>query len=452
MPYVPGFQYDVFISYASENNRDSWVKFFYDVLTDELEQLLGRQFLSKYVFFDKTKLRVGQSFPKMLETGAEASALLIPILSPSYLTSDWCDRERRAFYRLQPEAVPAKCLAPVLVRPIDEASLIEPFRDAQRFSFLQPGQQEPWPAGSPRFTSEVKKLAAQLKLTLQQLRQKCKPVFLGRALPGLEKVRSDFVDELQRWNFRVGPEALWVFDDPKQLTVALQEAILSVHFIGGADEWALRAIEIAAEVGGGATILYRPYEARVSGQEEIWLPVFERSPKLKAEGRYQRIEGKNNQELLSVLEQEITRIRPPVFRGAKDAEIGMICDESDLELARLLQHEIEQRDQLLVACPDFLESRSTPMERTRKYTELLNTCKALLFCWGQTKEATLLESIHRLAASGKAGVLLEWYLAQPDLNHKLQMHPKAICQAGEFSYDALSHFLEPFRRREPAAQ
>ena len=41
MAYVPGSRYDLFISYASENNRDGWVEQFEKALGQELGDLLG---------------------------------------------------------------------------------------------------------------------------------------------------------------------------------------------------------------------------------------------------------------------------------------------------------------------------------------------------------------------------------------------------------------------------
>jgi hypothetical protein len=214
-----------------------------------------------------------------------------------------------------------------------------------------------------------------------------------------------------------------------------------VHFIGGASDSALRAIEIAAEVCSGATVLYRPFGAPLAPDEELCLTDFERSLNPAGAARYQRLEGKNDQELLAVLEQEITRIRPPAPAGARESALGLICDESDLELARSLRHEIQRRDRLTVSYPDFLESRTTAMERKRKWTELVNTSQALLFCWGQAKETTLLEKIYGLATTARSEARLEWYLSQPDLNRKQQKYPSGIS-----SPEALFGFLDTVRR------
>lgn len=453
MPYVPGCQYDLFISYASENNRNRWVEIFKDALADELEQLLGRQFSKESVFFDKTELRIGQSFPETLATAAEASAVFLPVLSPSYLTSDWCDQERIAFLKRLPEgATPAECIAPISVRPIDDTLLTEHFRNQQRVSFLQSGRSEPWPAQSREWTSVLKRFAEQMKIVLQQLRQKCKPVFLGRALPGQDGVRNVCAMELQKRHFSAGPAELPVLDDEARLTSALQQAVLSVHFIGGANEPALRAIEIAADVCPSATVLYRPYGAKITEDENLWLLEFERGLKPTTTGKYHRLEDKSEQELLLVLEQEITRFQPPL-KAAPEAALGLVCDELDLDLARSLRQEIQDREQLSVSYPDFLETNSTAMERKRKWTALLNSARALLFCWGKTQETSRLESLYRLAATAKPADNLEWYLSPPNLSEKQQKFPLAICQANDqLRQELLARFLSRLLARNPATR
>jgi hypothetical protein len=93
MAYVPGYRYDVFVSYAAENNREGWIEQFVRVLGDEMTELLGRQFNRKEsIFFDKRELQIG-SFPDQLAAAARDSAILIPALSPGYLTSQWCANE-----------------------------------------------------------------------------------------------------------------------------------------------------------------------------------------------------------------------------------------------------------------------------------------------------------------------------------------------------------------------
>src|ERR1044071_5377804 len=100
MAYVPGCRHDLFVSYASENNRDGWVTQFVQALGRELSELLGvRQFNPKEsIFFDQRSLEIAQSFPDELAAAARDSAIFLPIFSPGYLTSPWCNRERIEFF------------------------------------------------------------------------------------------------------------------------------------------------------------------------------------------------------------------------------------------------------------------------------------------------------------------------------------------------------------------
>jgi hypothetical protein len=87
MPYVPGFSYDLFISYSSQDNVDGWVEKFQAQLTGEVARLLGRPFSDKTVFLDKIRLEVGQAYPTILDAAARESAVLVALISPTYVTS-----------------------------------------------------------------------------------------------------------------------------------------------------------------------------------------------------------------------------------------------------------------------------------------------------------------------------------------------------------------------------
>src|SRR3954453_17621775 len=171
MAYVPGCRYDLFISYAVSNNRDGWIEQFEKALGEEMADLLGRQFNTKEsVFFDKRELEIGQSFPDQLAGAARESAILIPVLSPGYLTSWWCNNERTEFFSKLPDgAAPESCLAPILFRPIEERDLDALYRHAQRISFLSQGGQTPFAPGSPEWIAQVRRFAGQLKHALQGL-------------------------------------------------------------------------------------------------------------------------------------------------------------------------------------------------------------------------------------------------------------------------------------------
>ena len=243
MAYVPGFRYDLFFSYASEDNVDGWVEKFQAHLTGELARLLGRPFSEKTVFLDKLRLQVGQAYPAELDNSARDSALLVSLLSPSYLTSDWCSREREVFQQLcAPKSSFVESLAVVQVRPPGSVGVPQTLRDAQRADLVIPGFQEPWPVGSGKWIEAVNRLAVEIREALHKLRGRAGAVFVGRTLysPSHMDLRNGIVDYLSEQHFRANPEAL--LDDRTASQKALAEAACAVHFLGGASAQSLGTV------------------------------------------------------------------------------------------------------------------------------------------------------------------------------------------------------------------
>lgn len=428
MPYVPGCRYDLFVSYASENNRDGWVEQFERALGEELNALLGRAFTPKdSIFFDKRDLQVAQSFPDELAAAAHDSAILVPVLSPGYLTSEWCNRERVEFFSTLPHgAEPKHCLAPILVRPIDESGLDALYRHAESLSFLSADAQTPFAPGSPEWMAQIRRLAGQLKTALQRLRQKCKPVFIGKAAPTerLQKLRVWCCTEIERRNFRTVPEFLQSLDDQDAVRNHLQEAGLALHFLGGADPASLEAIEISAEICAGSTILYQPFGTDLTADERLWLPEFEKGLSSSA-GRYQRLAGKNDQELIALVDEQITRPPSGAQAEASQSQLALVCEDLDLDAVRHLKEEIRAQRPIEVDFPSFLGTRLKAMERLRKWQDFLSRGQILVFYNGLT-ERERLEPIWLKAEHDNHRAARKWFVAPPDLEGKRQKNPDAL--------------------------
>src|SRR5947209_925253 len=94
--FVPGFDSDLFISYAHADDL-AWVQAFEKSLREELTRWLG---LPVAVWRDADHLRVGENWQTEIETGVQRSAVFVAVLSPVYENSDWCTRERGVFRQL----------------------------------------------------------------------------------------------------------------------------------------------------------------------------------------------------------------------------------------------------------------------------------------------------------------------------------------------------------------
>jgi len=104
MTYVPNQMHDVFVSYAHVDDllfpgvEEGWVTTLVKLLNVRLAQLLGRS--DAYdMWIDQELSRHAPVTPEIMAALRETAILLV-ILSPGYLQSEWCDRELSAFLDL----------------------------------------------------------------------------------------------------------------------------------------------------------------------------------------------------------------------------------------------------------------------------------------------------------------------------------------------------------------
>src|SRR6476660_172631 len=104
MPCIKGYAYDIFISYAHVDNiefpgqTDGWIEKFYKNLHLLLAKRLGRMDMVK-IWWDNKKLDGSIMFNDSIQEGIKQSAIMICLLSPGYLASEYCKKELELFYK-----------------------------------------------------------------------------------------------------------------------------------------------------------------------------------------------------------------------------------------------------------------------------------------------------------------------------------------------------------------
>jgi hypothetical protein len=106
MAIIPGFDYDLFVSYAhaddmAADGQDGWVAQFVRHLEPTLRQRLGGAEALK-IFFDSRATGANNNLPELLQA-ARRSALFLVVGSPSYANRDWPQKELEAFIHCTPE-------------------------------------------------------------------------------------------------------------------------------------------------------------------------------------------------------------------------------------------------------------------------------------------------------------------------------------------------------------
>ena len=121
---------DVFISYPHLSNKDNnsgqngWVARFHKDLQIELDDLLGRE----AVVWRDNKMGFGTVLADSISEHLRKTKVLLCVLSPAYLKSDWCRRELEEFRCLAEQTGGLKVgeqsrIIPVVKTPIDQATL-----------------------------------------------------------------------------------------------------------------------------------------------------------------------------------------------------------------------------------------------------------------------------------------------------------------------------------------
>ncbi len=191
--YPHGHTYDLFVSYST---RDlTWVRAFYDDLVTDVNRFAD---LDIFPFLDKARLEPGYVWDEQLLAAAGDSAVLVPVLSPRFFGSDYCQKEVKAFIDAnglssgsahRSRILPAKLLSSA---PSDH-----PLAQVQAASFCTQGDDNiPYEhqPGTREYKEAIRKLAyaiAQVLKTVPPKQQKRAAVYLAPDFkPASEKLRA----------------------------------------------------------------------------------------------------------------------------------------------------------------------------------------------------------------------------------------------------------------------
>ncbi len=240
MAFVSRYRYDVFVSYAHDDNARGasgrgWVSEFVRQLGAVLRLRLG----SADVYFDDSHLQANQRLDE-LKTAARDSAVFLAIASRNYATRDWTRQELEAFASVAED--PHRLFA-VEFLPLDEGEAYpEPLHGQKRIQFWQdaPHSKTPMPYSprSKRFEGRIHDLVEQVRNQLRRLRSDhsesveiaAKPasalpqgstrtVLLAQVTEDLEHECDQLRRYLQQYNINVLPLATYPQD-----RVAFREA------------------------------------------------------------------------------------------------------------------------------------------------------------------------------------------------------------------------------------
>lgn len=188
MAFVPGCEHDIFVSYAHVDDvpfpgtEKGWVTTLVETLRVLLAQKLGRS--DAYSLWMDHQLSRHENLTPEILGNLERSATLLVILSPGYLASEWCLREKDSFLEsLAGSPLSGSRIFLIERDRVDYAERPEQFGDLLGYRFwVQEGEGEPVkilgvPQADPsnprqlRYFDELVRVCANLADELKRLKQ-----------------------------------------------------------------------------------------------------------------------------------------------------------------------------------------------------------------------------------------------------------------------------------------
>lgn len=254
-----GFENSIFISYAHVDNQPrpteqtGWIEALHENLAWRLQQLLGKK-IAAPIWRDK-KLQGNDEFDQEIIRQLERAAILVPVLSPSYVTSDWCLRELSHFCDYTQRAAGLQCggqsrIFKVIKTHLPHHQHPEPLPTMLGYKFYeivdeaQGRTREFLPTErDSKYWEKLEDLAHNIKSLIEglangdQLQSSVRKdaVYLALTTSDLDEERDKIKRELQQNGFTVLPDQV-----PPLTAAGFQQAVraylersrLAVHLIG----------------------------------------------------------------------------------------------------------------------------------------------------------------------------------------------------------------------------
>jgi hypothetical protein len=186
MAYVPGFKYDIFISYPRENNRADpegvqWVREFHRCLRTAIDNQIPTK-EQPDIFFDDHDFEGGQHVEALLDD-ARQSAIFLAIVSPPYIAPEkFTLKELRAF--CDTRSPDERVIVSIHFLPVKSENYPPELEGPKRIPFYWTNENDVPVPLTPRshaneYTSKLYTIAYHLRNRLDEIRQKRSPSALG---------------------------------------------------------------------------------------------------------------------------------------------------------------------------------------------------------------------------------------------------------------------------------
>ncbi|MEM7352595.1 MAG: TIR domain-containing protein [Acidobacteriota bacterium] len=495
------FESDVFVSYAHIDDQalvegqKGWIANLHRALEIRLAQLLGKE---PRIWRDP-KLSGNDVFADKLVDRLTRVALLVSVLSPRYVNSDWCTRELREFFGASESSGGVRIgdklrVFKVVKTQIPREQHPEELQDVLGYDFFvvdpETGRarelsQNSGPEDSRQYWARLDDLAHDITEALSQIESSAGPaapvaanghdqpaVYLAETSFDLKGERDAVKRELLGHGYRVLPDRPLPLVAPEaeaMIKEQLESCQLSVHLVGrnygivpeGATESLVvlqneYAIERGARSGGeelGRLIWMPPDLATDDDRQRKFIESLQVDPRIQQgadilETPLEDFKSAIHKKLQPAEEEEeevAAEAIDDAFAAADDlCRIYLICDQRDLDNTLALEDYLfDQGFEVIV--PIF---EGDEAQVRKDHEENLVVCDAVLYYYGAGNELWLrrkLREMQKSAAFGRSKPLRgkAIYVAPPETSQKRRVRTReAIVIPQQQAFDPAA--LEPF--------
>jgi hypothetical protein len=373
MAYLPNYTYDIFISYSHVDNesifgqQEGWIENFYKNLNLMVAKRLGKMDAVK-IWWDNKKLDGSKLFDDSVETGIKQSAIMLSLVSPGYLASDYCRKELRLFYKkINSEPTGHKIgdrsrILNVLLNNVPYTKWPEELKGATGFAFHDAAGEEefgdPLDAGNPLYIQQLKHLrnaivnllesfpasveAHTRSVTINEEEKKAESftIYFGEVADTLRTIRKRTIAELEKKGYTIFhgvPPPDEEVAHQKKVLECMGKANLSVHLF---DQYPGKEIVDKPEVSypqrqaelaltlEKPKLIWMPDEIEVNDVEEENYKLFLQSLEngRKVNGRYEFIKGAHSSVTQYILDMAEQMKVQQQTKTASDARVSVLLD------------------------------------------------------------------------------------------------------------------------------
>lgn len=490
MSFLTDYEDDIFISYAHNDNQAplegqrGWVETFHQALEKRLQVHLG----AKAKIWRDPRLQGNDYFADTLVEQIPKVAILISVLSPSYINSEWCRREMDLFCRIACDTGGVRLGNKARIFKVEKIHVPLERHPAElqgmtgyQFYYLDEQAhraRELSPESGPHaidYWQRIDDVAQDITGLLEAMKLRAGPAPEKSAAPAAETIylaetsfdlspqRDGIKRELQERGHLVVPDRPLPLNGPElQKTVReyLQASRLSIHLIGAnygvIPEATDRSVvclqnELAAERSKGnsfARLIWMPegLESKENRQREfIEYLKYDPAAQQGADLLQTSIE-----ELKTYIQDKLKPAQkppPPKANGDRGPlRVYLICDQQDYDAIGPLEDYLYSQG-LEVTLP-LMEGDEAEVREDHKESLLL--CDAVVIFYGKSSEGwlrTKLRDLQKIAGYGRTSPMLARgiYAGAPETISKQRYRTRealVMKNFGAFSPVSLQPFID----------